>query len=248
MENVFILVMGAVMGSFLNVCIYRIPLNESILYPGSHCSNCKAKLKIKDLIPVFSWIFLRGKCRYCRKMIGKDPIIIETVTMILIYWLYYVFGLTAIFGEGILFVGFLFCIAMIDYFHGCILNRMLLPMACLGIFINLFLFGRACSDLLYGFILGGGSLMFLLFCTKGGMGGGDIKFAAVLGLWLGWQDILLVLFLAFLAGGVFSAIVLSFGIKERTDMVPFGPFLSSAAYISFLYGSQTIEFYREMIL
>lgn len=248
MENIFILVLGAVLGSFLNICIYRIPLHESILYPKSHCSNCNATLKIKDLIPVFSWIFLRGRCRYCRNFIGKRLIIIEIVMMIVTYWLYYRCGLTAIFVTGILFFFFLFCIAVIDYFHGCILDRMLLPMGGLGIFVKLFLLGHAYEDLLGGFVLGGGSLLFLFFCTKGGMGGGDIKFAAVLGLWLGWQYILLVLFLAFFAGGIFSTLVLTFGIKKRTDMVPFGPFLSGAAYISFFYGAQIIEFYKEIIL
>lgn len=259
--DLFILVLGIIFGSFLNVCIYRLPNNESIVYPPSHCMSCGKRLAAVDLIPVFSYLFLHGRCRYCGVRFSARYMLVELLTGFLLLWSFCVAGLGPELIKVWVFLSFLLVIAFIDYDHQLILDKVLLWFAGADVFIQLLLFyGNDLFDVL-GFTntfliicpvwwdrlaasLGAGAFLLLVAVfSGGGMGGGDIKLAAVLGLWLGWKLTFAAMLLAFIIGGITGVMLLLFKIKGRKDYIPFGPFLAIGGYISILYGNAIIRWY-----
>ncbi len=247
---------GLIIGSFLNVCIYRIPQNQSIAFPASRCSHCKTPLAVRDLIPVVSYLFLKGRCRYCHHSISKRYPLVELLTAFLFVLCYMVTGYHFESLGLILFTSFLLVITFIDIDHHLIFDKVLTWFALMGIAFNALHTYENLSgilpllsflDMLTGVLIGGGSFLAIALISKGGMGGGDIKLAAALGLWLGWKLNLLALFLAFLFGGIGSGTLLALKIKGRKDPIPFGPFISAGAFISMLYGSVIIDWYLQVL-
>ena len=135
-------------------------------------------------------------------------------------------------------------IAFIDYDWNFIFDKVLLWLAFCGVFIQFFLGQLSYLNMLLGFLIGGGSLLIFMILSHGGMGGGDVKFAAVLGIWFGWQYTLLILWIAFVLGGLAGVVLLVTGKKTRKDLVPFGPFLSLAAFFIYLYGNIILSIYQ----
>ena len=240
-----IFIVGLVVGSFLNVCIYRLPKEKSILYPPSHCYSCKQRLRPWDLIPVFNWLFLRGKCRYCATPISGRYAIIEVFTGVLFMASLYIIGLSIELIKALILTSFLIVITFIDIDHQLILDKVLIWMAGAGVAINLFIGPPTPGmwQMLLAAAVGGGVLLLIAVLTRGGMGGGDIKFMAVLGLWLGWPYIVITMLMSFIIGGVVGLVLLLLKRKGRKDFIPFGPFIAAAAYITFLYGTDILMWY-----
>lgn len=243
--TIFIFILGTIIGSFLNVCIYRIPLKQSVAFPPSHCPRCGTNLKALDLVPILSYLFGGGKCRYCGEKISIQYPLIELTNGLLWVFLYLKIGLSIEFIEYAVLFSILVVVSIIDYYHQIIPDRInLFGLVCGVIFhIVTFVSFNNLFQYFFGFLIGGGFLLFIAIITKGAMGGGDIKLMAVLGLWLGFKHTILALFLSFFLGGLISVFLILFKIKSRKDMVPFGPFIVLATMMTVFYGNDIINYY-----
>lgn len=243
--TIFFIVVGTIIGSFLNVCIYRLPQNQSIISPPSHCPQCGERLRPWDLFPVLSWLLLRGKCRYCAAPVSGRYAIVELLTGLFFLLCFSIVGLSFELIKALIFASFLIVITFIDLDHQLILDKVLIWMAGAGVIINLWIGTPmpGALNMLLAAAVGGGVLLLIAVLTRGGMGGGDIKFMAVLGLWLGWPYIIMVLLLSFVIGGVAGLLLIVFKLRGRKDFIPFGPFIAIAALITLLYGLDIIFWY-----
>ena len=239
---------GLFIGSFLNVCIYRLPREESILYPPSHCPTCKHPLKPWNLVPLLSYIWQRGRCSHCAGKISLRYPMVELVTGLLFAFCYWRYDSLDYGAAAAIFAAFLLVITYIDYDYQLILDKVLLCLSAAGFIIEIVLVHLDWIDFCVGPLLGGGVLLLLAIISRGGMGGGDVKFAAVLGLWLGIKGVILMLFLAFLLGGFIGIVLLALGRKGRKDAIPFGPFMAVAALITWLYGADLLAWNFGMVL
>jgi len=244
---VFVLLLGLLIGSFLNVCIYRIPEEISVAKGFSYCPNCKNRIQPYDLIPVISYIFLKGSCRYCKKHISVQYPLVELLTSLLFVLVFYQFGLTPLAGLVAILVSVLIAITFIDLKHQIIPDELVIIIFVCGI-ISIFLSGRSPWEHIIGFFAVSLFLLLVAFLSKGGMGGGDIKLMAVAGLFLGWKLILLSLMIASVVGSVVSIGLLILKKVDRKSMVPFGPFLSIGIVISVLYGDYIIWWYLSKLV
>lgn len=247
MLDYMILILGIIIGSFLTVCIYRLPQNQSISTLSSHCLHCNTKLKVWDLIPILSYLLLRGKCRYCTKPYSSRYAVVEFITGLLFLWCFQIVGWSPDLGKILIFTAFLIVITFIDYDHQLILNKVLLWFAGVGVAINLGSGSSHIADMIIAALVGGGLLLLVAVLTSGGMGGGDIKFVAALGLWLGVKLVTVALLVAFIIGGIGGALLLLFKVKGRKDFIPFGPFLAIGAFISILYGNKLVWWYLQTV-
>ncbi len=236
--------LGLLIGSFLNVCIYRIPENKSISYPPSHCLKCKTRLRPMDLIPVFSYLFTKGKCRYCGEKISPQYPIVEMISGIIYLLLFLKFGQTIFFIKYAILASLLIVIAFIDLKHQIIPDGLIILGFIIGFIFNILITPRTSFiQGIMGLLIGGGLFLIIAVVTNGAMGGGDIKLMGVLGFALGWKYILLIAFLSFVIGALISIFLLIFKIKGRKDYIPFGPFISISAFITMLYGTKIISWY-----
>jgi leader peptidase (prepilin peptidase)/N-methyltransferase len=225
------------------VCIHRIPLHKSVVGYRSHCPKCDIPIKWYDLVPIASWFILNGHCRNCGAPISCRYSLIEFLTGIIFVFCLLIFNISHSLITAIIFSCFLVVITFIDIDHQLILDKVLVWLAGTGVAINLWLNSLNILDMLLAAFVGGGIMLVIAVASRGGMGGGDIKFAAALGIWLGWKLTLLTLFLAFILGGLGGGIVLLLKLKGRKDYIPFGPFIALGAFISLLYGNQIINWY-----
>lgn len=237
--EILIFLFGLIIGSFLNVCIYRLPFDQSILQPRSYCIKCQTTLQPIDLIPVLSWLSLRGKCRYCNTKITLRYAIVELFTAILFLYMYLQLGLGIRLLQAIFFISFLIVIALIDYDHQLILDNVLLCACGVGILINILIANTNSiiinwSSLILGALVGFGILFLIILLSCGRMGEGDALFAGVLGIWFGWKYILITLYISFLFGGILSLFLLLLG-KKVKDSVPFGSIMAICAFIVYTY-------------
>lgn len=239
-----IILFSLIIGSFLNVCIYRIPRGKSIVYPPSHCTKCGTRLKAYDLIPIISYIITTGKCRYCGECISLQYPMVELFNGFLYLILYLRFGVDLIFLKYALLSSILIVIAFIDYYHSIVPDKILIFGTIAGILLStLYNFPRSFLNGTIGLIIGGGVFLIIALVTKGAMGGGDIKLMAMLGLWLGWRHIILITLLSFIIGAFISLILIIIHIKSKKDYIPFAPFISLAAVITMFFGSEIIRWY-----
>jgi leader peptidase (prepilin peptidase)/N-methyltransferase len=247
--TVLIIIFSLLIGSFLNVCIYRIPRNKSIVFPASHCPKCGQGLKPVDLIPVISYFLNKGRCRYCGDSISLQYPIVELLNMATYLILYYKFGISIEFLKYGILTSLLIVIAFIDYEHKIIPDRLII-LGLLTAFASITLYNTEVNIIngTVGLLIGGGILLIIAVVTNGAMGGGDIKLMGVLGLMLGWKKILLVLLLSFILGSIISIFLLVLKIKGRKDYIAFGPFISIAAFIAIIYGNEIINWYIALII
>ncbi|SCY98463.1 prepilin peptidase [Alkaliphilus peptidifermentans] len=244
--HLLIFIFGLLIGSFLNVCICRIPEEKSIAYPTSHCTKCRFHLKPMDLIPIFSFIAYRGRCKYCSGKISPQYPLVEIMNGILYLLLFIKFGFSIEFLQYALLSSLLVIIFGIDYSHQIIpdgLNKLILVLGILFHALPNFNSPNILLNNVLGFFVAGVLFLIIAVVTKGAMGGGDIKLMAVLGFWFGLKEVILITFLSFLLGGVLSVIILSFKIKEREDFIPFGPFIVMATIITIFYGNIITNWY-----
>lgn len=260
-EIALLFVLGAVIGSFLNVCIYRLPMEQSIVRGRSHCMNCGGELRPGDMVPIISYLLLRGRCRHCDAAFSLRYPLVELISGVVFVWTLLTVGLGPELIKGLIFASFLIVITFIDLDHQLIYDRVLLWLGGLGLLMYplkyyfndlLQLMGIPLAyvtlniswlDPVLGFLAGGLPMLVIALLARGGMGGGDIKFAAAFGIWLGWKFTLLALVLSFFIGGTVSSLLLLLRIRGRKDMIPFGPFLALGAWLSFLYGGEILRWY-----
>lgn len=205
--------------------------------------SCHQKIRSLDLIPLLSYISLHGQCRNCGTRISLRYPIVEALTAFLFILCLEFTGLSEELLKYLILTSFLITITFIDYDHQLILDKVLIWFAGAGVVINLAINSVSITDMLAASLIGGGIMLAIAVASRGGMGGGDIKFVAALGLWLGLKLTLLTLFIAFVTGGMGGMIVLLLKLKGRKDYIPFGPYIALGAFISMLYGNRIIEWY-----
>jgi leader peptidase (prepilin peptidase)/N-methyltransferase len=236
---------GLIIGSFLNVVAYRLPRGESLAHPGSHCPSCDAPVRAYDNIPLLSWLLLRGRCRACSAPIARRYPTVEAVTAALFAAVAVVHAHdTTMLVLGIVLVAFLVPIALIDADHRLIPNKLTLPAAVLGIVLGTALDPGGEVERLVAGLAAGALLAVPSLLHPKGMGMGDAKLVAVLGLYLG-VAIVPAFFVAFAVGtAVGMGIMLRKGLSAgRKTAVPFGPFLALGAVVGVLAGDDLVQLY-----
>lgn len=239
----FILILGLVIGSFLNVCIYRIPRDESIVFPPSRCPKCGRRLSALENMPLFSYMLQRGKCKGCQESISVRYPIVELLTGVSFVWLFSMLGPSALFTKYAVMMCILLAVSFIDLEHKIIPDEIVIFSIGAGILLNLIARDVTFLSALTGFFSASGILLLMAVITKGAMGGGDIKLMAAMGVFIGNWPILLALFIGFMIGGFVSMILLIFKIKGRKDYIPFGPFLAAGVLISGLFFDEIVRWY-----
>lgn len=234
---------GAAVGSFLNVCIDRLPAGRSLFRPASHCEACGHPLHPQDLVPVLSYLWLRGRCRYCRAPVPLRLPLVEAGTAGLFALLAHRFqGINLQFLVAAYYASLFLVIAIIDLDHGLILNKLVYPALALALPLSLIQQDNSPLSAIIGAGIGLAlALVPLLF--PGGMGWGDVKMSALMGLALGFPQTLVALGLAVSAGGAVAALLLVARIKGRREAIPFGPFLSLGAVAALLWGQRLLGWY-----
>lgn len=246
LNYIFIFFLGMIIGSFLNVCIYRIPRGESIVFPPSHCPHCQTRLKPWELVPVISWLWLRGRCHYCGEPVSWRYPAVELLTGLIFLLLFARQGLTwSLLGQLVL-ASFLLVLTMIDLEHCLLPDKLTISGLVVGFAFSALTPGVGWRSALVGLLAAGGSLLLLAVVSRGGMGGGDIKLAAMIGAWLGWPQVILAVFLAFVVGGLAGILLLVTKIKSRKDLIPFGPFLAVGTFIAMLWGQGVVRWYLSL--
>lgn len=240
--------LGAVIGSFLNVVIYRLPRRESLAFPASRCTNCGTPIRPRDNVPILSWIFLRGRCRGCGESISSRYPAVELTTALLFVAVVLVNGVDVDLALELPMMAMLVAVAGIDLEHHIIPNQILLPAAVLALAVTAVIHPE---QLPANLIAGAGAFAFLLAAAlayPGGMGMGDVKLAGVIGLYLG-LSVVPALAVAFLAGSVVGiAVMVRQGAGARKSGLPFGPFLALGGCVGVLAGPELIELYTRTFL
>jgi leader peptidase (prepilin peptidase)/N-methyltransferase len=249
---------GTAIGSFLNVCIDRLPVGKSLLYPPSHCDTCQHRLSPQDLIPVFSYLWLRRRCRYCQATIPWRPFWVEVGSGCLFAFIYWHYGLSVEFAVTAFYGSLFLVIGVIDLEHQLILNKIVYPAVVVALIIDVFspppgIFGSSLSwpwlGIVNGVIGGAIGFVFLLIPAliyRQGMGWGDVKMAGLIGLVIGSRLVLVALLMAVIIGGLVGVTLLLFKIKKRKEAIPFGPFLSLATIATILWGGDILNWYLGM--
>lgn len=249
--------LGLSVGSFLNLCSDRLPHGGSIISPGSRCDSCDRSLKAIDLVPLFSYLWLRGRCRYCGARIPIRLPILEFATAAIFGLLAWHYGQSLELAIALIYASLFLLIFVIDLEQGLILNVVVLPAVALAFVLSFFWVGFeefwpevgpgfALSSLL-GAAIGFGLMMLPYLISRGGMGAGDVKLAALIGLVNGFPLVLVALLVGIIAGGLVAAILLISRLVKRRDTIPFGPFLVVGAMVSLIWGENIIDWYQSSL-
>ncbi|MFO7830807.1 MAG: prepilin peptidase [Desulfuromonadaceae bacterium] len=253
LSYVGIFVFGAVIGSFLNVCIHRLPLGQSIVFPASHCPECSTELRWYHNIPVLSFLFLKGRCCFCAARISWRYPTVEILNALFYTAVFHISGYSLTSLVLFVFISALIVITFIDLDHRIIPDLISLPGIVLGFAASFILPWVSWQDSILGILLGGGSLfavayIYAFFTGKEGMGGGDIKLLAMIGAFLGYKAVLPVIFLSSLMG---TAIGIPLMFLKKADgglAIPFGPFLAAASLVYLFAGQYLIRWYLELFV
>jgi leader peptidase (prepilin peptidase)/N-methyltransferase len=249
--NIFVFVLGAIVGSFLNVCIFRMPHNESIIKPASHCRGCKKALLWFDNIPLISFVILKGRCRFCKAKISWQYPLVELLTALLFLLFFKYFGASWKLVAYLSLACGLIISTFIDIEHRIIPDEISIGGIGAGLLFSFLLpnmhnVSVHWKSLLYSLIgaVVGGAVIFIMgvigdwIFKKESIGGGDIKLLAAIGAFLGWQRVLLTFFVAPLFGAIIGIII---KLKTKESVIPYGPFLSLAALISLFWFDRVIR-------
>jgi len=245
---ILIFILGLVVGSFSNVCIYRIPRDESIIYPASHCPKCGSPIKPVDNIPLLSYILLKGKCRHCKNRISIRYPIVEFLSGLIYLIVYLIYGFSVQTLIYIILLSALIIIAFIDLDQQIIPDVISLPGIVVGFIVSFFVPYISFINSALGILVGGGIILIIglagsVIFKKEAMGGGDVKLAAMIGAFLGWRAIIISLFLGFFSGALAGISLILLKIKKREDAIPFGPFIILGSLITLLWGERIISWY-----
>ncbi|MDH4153034.1 MAG: A24 family peptidase [Nitrospira sp.] len=243
---------GAVVGSFLNVCIYRLPRRESVAWPGSHCPSCSHPIAWYDNLPILSYVILAGHCRYCRVRIPLHYPAVEILNGLGYVAVVFFFGLT---WSTVVYWGLysaLLVVAGTDLSHKIIPNVITLPGIVLGLISAGTILPLGLVNGMIGALVGGGILWLLAWASpylfgKEGMGGGDIKLLAMIGAFLGWKPAVMTIMLGSFLGSVVGVALIASRAIRREDYIPFGPFLVCGALVSLFFGQSLLEWYQGLL-
>ena len=247
------LLVGLALGSFMNVCIYRIPLEKSIIRPSSSCPNCGKKIRFYDNIPLISYLLLLGRCRHCHHPISWRYPAVEAITGLLSLALFIRYGLSFQYLLFLLFAATLVTISFIDLDHQIIPDVLSIPGIVAGLAAAFIPGNVSWFDSIIG-IIGGGGTLFLVglvyekLTGKQGMGGGDVKLLAMIGAWMGWRSLPFVLLVSSLTGAIIGSVFLLAAGKGYRVRIPFGPFLSLGALFYIFFGPQLTNWYISLLL
>jgi leader peptidase (prepilin peptidase)/N-methyltransferase len=254
-------ILGMVIASFLNVVIDRLPQNESIISPPSHCPSCQRRLAAKDLVPFFSYLRLRGRCRYCRAPIPRRVLGMEIAIGALLPLLYWHYHLSPKMGILAFYCCLFITLLVIDWEKGLILNKIVYPSMIAALLISIFLDGSVdvfvlgsrivllppgIADAAIGGAIGFGLALLVVVLSRGGMGWGDVKMAALIGLVVGFPLVFFTLIMAAILGGVVAVVLLLLKKKKRKETIPFGPALSVAAIITLIWGADILSWWLRL--
>ncbi len=248
---VFVLAAGLIIGSFLNVCIYRIPRGESVAFPASHCPSCDRPLRWFENVPVVSWLVLRGRCRTCRTVIPASYPLVEAVTGAVFAGAFLVYGPTPLLAVRLLFACALIVLFMIDLRHQILPNIITVPGTLVGFGLS-FLLEPGWSSSLLGLLIGG---IFPLLVAEGylrlrgreGMGMGDVKMLAMVGAFLGWPLVWICLLLACVLGILVGGGGLLLTRRAMATRIPFGTFIAVAALAALFVGEPMTHSYESAL-
>ena len=243
-----VLLIGLCIGSFLNVCIYRIQREESIAFPPSHCTNCGYELKPLDLIPVLSYIFLKGRCRKCKEKISIKYPIIEILNGVLYLILFFKFGLTINFIFYAILTSLLIVTSIIDIESHYVYNSTIIFGLILGIiyiavayyFNHIGIVNNILGGL-FGYLI-----IFLIVKITNAMGEGDADIAGICGLFIGVKGIIVALFLAIVIAGIIASILLIFKIKDRKSEIAFSQYIAIGTFLWLTIGEKILKIYIEL--
>ena len=268
-----VVVLGLLVGSFLNVVIYRLPVMMergwksecqlilhpdsppeepeqpfNLAYPHSHCPGCQSPIRAWQNIPVISYLLLKGQCANCKIAISARYPIIEAVTGLMSAVIAWQLGASIEMLAALFFTWALISLTMIDADHKLLPDQITLPLLWAGLLLNSTAMFIPLYDAVWGAIGGYLSLwsvywLFKIITGKEGMGYGDFKLLAALGAWMGWQSLLVIILLSSLVGAIVGTIILLANKQGRNTAIPFGPYLAAAGWISFLWGDQIIDMY-----
>ena len=256
-------VIGIAVGSFLNVCIDRLPLNKSLVSPPSHCDACGRRLSLIDLFPLLNYLWLRGRCRYCGDRIPLRVPLVELLAGVVFFLSFWYFGLTARFGVTAFWCCVFILIIFIDWEHKLILNKVTYPAAILA--LALLAFDAFSPGLLLpgglpflpldkpailsGVIGGAAGFVFFLMVfliAPRGMGLGDVKLAGLIGFVVGWPLVVVALLIGILLGGLLAIVLLAFRLKGRKDPIPYGTLLAIGPIIALFWGTDIFRWYQDL--
>lgn len=252
-----VFIFGMMMGSFLNVCIYRLPKNESIVWPGSHCQSCQKPIAWYDNVPVLSYFLLGGKCRGCKAKFSSQYAVIEVLTGLVFIAFVAAFGFSFKAGIYLLFTLALLVVSAIDWEHRIIPDEISLPGIILGLVLSaVFPEMHGSHFWVYGLresfigMLAGGLFLYVLgtaaekILKKEAMGGGDVKLLAMIGAFIGWQGVLWTVFVSSLVGSIAGFISI---LKSGDRYIPYGPFLALAAVLYIFFGDPVVAWYLSLL-
>jgi len=239
--NCFAFIFGAAIGSFLNVCIFRLPAESSIVNPRSQCPHCHHPIRNCDNIPLISFMILRGKCRDCGGKISWRYPVVELITALLAVLLFFKFGITLKFLVFFIFTAVLIVITFIDLDHQIIPDIITLPGIPIFFMAAIFVVKIPWIEALIGLLIGGGvlftiALVYEFISKREGMGGGDIKLLAMIGGFLGWKSLIFILLFSSFSGAIIGIAAMIIKKQNMKYAVPFGPFLSAAAVAYLFWG------------
>ena len=247
--------LGLTVGSFLNVCIDRLPRDESVVSPPSHCEACQHRLGLKDLIPVFSYLRLRGRCRYCQAAVSGKLLWVEIAAGLIFALLYWHFGLGPELGIMAFYACLFIVVFVIDLERGLILNKVVYPAMIVALLLALvpqpwltrWIVINGVANAALGGGVGFAIFLVIAIVSRGGMGWGDVKLVALIGLAVGFPLVLFSIILGAILGSI-VALALMIARKRRfRETLPFGPFLALAAMITLLWGSDVLSWYMGLM-
>jgi leader peptidase (prepilin peptidase)/N-methyltransferase len=245
------LIFGLIIGSFLNVCIYRLPREKSIVFPPSSCPGCGEPISPRDNIPVISYLLLAGKCRRCGQKISLRYPAVELLNGLLYTAVIYHFGIGWHLPLLLAFVSAMIVVTFIDLDFQIIPDVITLPGALIGLAASHFLLPDPFTrysllgfvDSLIGLLAGFGSFYLIALLSRGGMGGGDVKMMAMVGAFMGWKGVFLTTLIGSLAGSLVGIALMIFKGKGRKTKIPFGPFLAAGSLVTLFFGGMVLDWY-----
>lgn len=236
-------VFGLLVGSFLNVAVTRVPEDRSVVAPRSRCPRCGAALRARDLVPLLSFLWLRGRCRYCQAPIGWRYPAVEAVTALLFAAVGKRYGLSADAAFFCAFMALLVAASAVDLERQIIPNEFIAAGLAAGVILWLWARPFPFTWALGGLGAGGGILLLIALLRPGAMGGGDVKLAAAMGWYMGTAGVLVALFCGFVAGAVAGVLLIATGRKRRRDVIPFGPFLAFGSVVALFFGAPLVRWW-----
>ncbi|MFH1207287.1 MAG: prepilin peptidase [Patescibacteria group bacterium] len=248
MITFLVAILGLVVGSFLNAVIYRLHVGVSFTRGRSYCPHCKHNLAAKDLLPLISFLLLKGRCRYCQKPISWQYPLVEAAMSIAFTLLYWQFGLAPAFFVYLAYAGILMLIFVFDLKYYLILDKVSVPAIVLAIILSTVVLKISVASLLVGAVAGGGFFLLQFLVSRGKwIGGGDIRLGVLMGMMLGWPHVLVALVAAYFIGSVVGIFLVLSRRKKWQSQVPFGTFLAVATFAAFFIGTAVVSYYQSIL-